>query len=272
MWPVDPAASRADESGRWTNARGAAVRKAKDDRALDALPSQFGVRQVQLSSTVKATADVLREEVFRIREPGVYFGKEADLVAQLGVSRASFRQAVRVLEHEQLLETRRGVGGGLYTRRPNGDAVSHFAAIYLIAAKAPLADVMSAVAMMRNEAVRAVAADPDVVVRARLREYMEEQRGFLETRDYRIIQRVVGGYNRLLAQLCRNPVLELFLEVVRKFANDERWDAEFSTDEAATVRYVDYIYEQAEAIASGDVDRAADLAVRQGSVLERWTS
>jgi DNA-binding FadR family transcriptional regulator len=45
---------------------------------------------------------------------------EADLAAQFGVSRVTVREALVALRHRNLLETRRGRGGGSFVRAPAG--------------------------------------------------------------------------------------------------------------------------------------------------------
>lgn len=233
---------------------------------------EFGIRPVEFSSSVKATADILREEIFRVRAEGVFFGHEPDLIARLGISRSTFRQAVRILEHEQLLETRRGVDGGLYTRHPTGEAVADFASIYLVSAKAELRDVMLAMSPLREEAVRLLASSGDAALRNSPLQYLDRHEGFDAVHDYRIIHRVINGYNKLIAELCGNPVLALFLEVMRRFANETRWDAALATDEAQLSPYIETLRHQARAIAAGDVPRAIEASRQQAGILISWIS
>src|SRR6202012_1491894 len=63
--------------------------------------------------------------------PGQLVGTEPELIAREGVSRAVFREAVRLLEHHQIARMRRGPGGGLFVFEPSAAAVSDMAAIYL---------------------------------------------------------------------------------------------------------------------------------------------
>jgi DNA-binding FadR family transcriptional regulator len=63
--------------------------------------------------------------------PGQLVGTEPELIAREGVSRAVFREAVRLLEHHQIARMRRGPGGGLFVFEPSAGAVSDVAAIYL---------------------------------------------------------------------------------------------------------------------------------------------
>lgn len=85
---------------------------------------------------VPKASDVLAE---RLREhiltggyaQGTALPTERDLVAQSGLSRASVREALRVLEVEGLIETRPGRNGGSVVRRPGHESVSRSVELFL---------------------------------------------------------------------------------------------------------------------------------------------
>lgn len=56
---------------------------------------------------------------------------EADLTKRLQISRETLREALRILESQQLLEIRRGRGGGAVVRRPGLEPVSRYVALLL---------------------------------------------------------------------------------------------------------------------------------------------
>jgi DNA-binding FadR family transcriptional regulator len=56
---------------------------------------------------------------------------EPDLTAQLQISRETLREALRILESQQLVEIKRGRGGGVIVRRPGLGAVSRYVALLL---------------------------------------------------------------------------------------------------------------------------------------------
>jgi DNA-binding FadR family transcriptional regulator len=64
-------------------------------------------------------------------QPGSVFGTEAALLARYRVSRAVFREAVRLLEYHSVAQMRRGPGGGLVVTRPRAEASIDTIALYL---------------------------------------------------------------------------------------------------------------------------------------------
>jgi DNA-binding FadR family transcriptional regulator len=63
--------------------------------------------------------------------PGTFIGSEATLMAQYQASRAVLREAIRILEYQQIALTRRGPGGGLFVTAPDIVALTDVIAIYL---------------------------------------------------------------------------------------------------------------------------------------------
>lgn len=56
---------------------------------------------------------------------GDFLGAEDELLARLGVSRPTLRQAAKIVENERLISVRRGTKGGLYAARPDVADVLH---------------------------------------------------------------------------------------------------------------------------------------------------
>jgi DNA-binding FadR family transcriptional regulator len=64
---------------------------------------------------------------------------EADLTTQLQISRETLREALRILESQQLVEIKRGRGGGAVVRLPGVEAVGRYVALLLQLRKTTLA-------------------------------------------------------------------------------------------------------------------------------------
>lgn len=84
----------------------------------------------KIPSALEAATERLRALILSVEE-GVLLGGEDALVAALGVSRATMRQAARVLEREGLLRVRRGVAGGYFAARPDLAAIEATVSAYL---------------------------------------------------------------------------------------------------------------------------------------------
>src|ERR1700735_1282503 len=90
-------------------------------------------------------ADLIVEDVMALGWPvGQVLGSETDLLERYQVSRAVFREAVRLVEHQQVARTRRGPGGGLVVTEPTVDAVIDAVVLYLHRVDARLDEVFEA--------------------------------------------------------------------------------------------------------------------------------
>src|SRR5690606_26970636 len=86
-------------------------------------------------SGARVIADRLREHILSQPEDA-YLGSEDDLARLLNIGRHTLRQSARLLEQQQLLKVKRGVGGGYYGARPDIDVVADASATYLRARQA----------------------------------------------------------------------------------------------------------------------------------------
>jgi DNA-binding FadR family transcriptional regulator len=75
---------------------------------------------------------------------GEVLGSEPDLLERYGVSRAVFREAVRLLENQQVARMRRGRGGGLVVTAPTLESVIDPVAVYLFYANTRIEHVAEA--------------------------------------------------------------------------------------------------------------------------------
>jgi DNA-binding FadR family transcriptional regulator len=90
-------------------------------------------------------ANLIVEDLMALGWPvGHVLGSEADLLERYRVSRAVFREAVRLLEHEQVARTRRGPGGGLVVTEPTVGAVVDAVVLYLHRVDARLGEIFEA--------------------------------------------------------------------------------------------------------------------------------
>lgn len=94
--------------------------------------SDIGVATVFVPKASDVLAARLREMILSKGAPeGAALPTERELVVQSGLSRASVREALRVLETEGLIVTRVGRNGGSVVRRPGHEAISRSLEVFV---------------------------------------------------------------------------------------------------------------------------------------------
>src|SRR3984957_20594980 len=156
-------------------------------------------------------ADLIIEDVMALGWPvGQVLGSETDLLERYQVSRAVFREAVRLLEHQQVARTRRGPGGGRVITEPAVGAVSDAVVLYLHRVDATLDEIFEARIILEELACQLAAERTDESDLAALRRFVEEAR--METSG------APRGLHILVAEISRNAGLELFVDVFNRVA------------------------------------------------------
>jgi DNA-binding FadR family transcriptional regulator len=139
---------------------------------------------------------------------GQVIGSEADLLARHGVSRAVLREAVRLLEHQQVARMRRGPGGGLVVTAPSVDSAIDAVMVYLLFIEASFAEVFEVRLALELSAAEMAAARLTEDGIARLRALIDRE-GRGEVANHREL-------HSLVASVSANPALELFVEVLSR--------------------------------------------------------
>jgi DNA-binding FadR family transcriptional regulator len=186
---------------------------------------------------------------------------EAELLERFGVSSPVLRQAVGILEREQIAKMRRGPGGGLLVLAPDERAIGHAVTMFLeflrvepeLVSEArtfiEIACVELAAPRIRESDVPAlralVAAEPEVP--------NPENRGCLV--DIHVA----------IAELSGNPVLALFVKMLHRLLTERAMSvpAPEGEDLAAAYRRVHQEHlDLVEALAAGDASLARLRMVR----------
>src|SRR6202167_146413 len=92
----------------------------------------------------KVADQIIKDVIAGGWQVGQILGSAAGPLARYQVSRAVFREAVRLVEHQQVARTRRGPGGGLVVTEPTVDAVIDAVVLYLHRVDARLDEVFEA--------------------------------------------------------------------------------------------------------------------------------
>lgn len=117
---------------------------------------------------VQKVAEALRERIFS-SSPGEHIGSLHELARSLGVGIVTVQQAARILEHEGLLDVRRGPSGGYFGRRPDMAALERAISAYLRSEPASLGEVLDMTSLLFNELCAAAARCEDAAQHEELR-------------------------------------------------------------------------------------------------------
>lgn len=179
---------------------------------------------------------------------GAVFGSEAELLERYGVSRAVFREAVRLLEHQDVARMRRGPGGGLVVTVPSVESVIQAVMVYLLYVGARFDEVFEARQALEQEAARLAAERLGEVHLARLRETVEHE-AHGEVPHHRVL-------HVLIAAASGNPALEFFVDLLHRVTLLYAPESAALTSQVLEAS-VDAHARIVESIVGGDASRAA---------------
>jgi GntR family transcriptional repressor for pyruvate dehydrogenase complex len=169
---------------------------------------------VQVPKAAELVAAQLRRQIITgERAEGEMLPPEVDLTAELGVSRPTLRQALRILETELLITVQRGRRGGTRVNRPSPEVAGRYLGNVLLFQGATLDDVHMARLLMEPAAVAELAGTitPDQL--AELRELVMASR---EESDPVRIRAVGGSFHTALVGMTGNPAVTLFAQLVQQ--------------------------------------------------------
>lgn len=121
----------------------------------DPMEPATGKRQI-----VRHTADALRRRILAA-PAGEQIGSLQTLARELEVGIVTVQQAARILEHEGLLEVRRGPGGGYYGRRPQMADLERMLGAYLCGEPGSWREILDITSLLFNRLCAAAARCDD---------------------------------------------------------------------------------------------------------------
>ncbi|WP_373142313.1 FadR/GntR family transcriptional regulator [Mycobacterium marinum] len=199
---------------------------------------------------------------------GASLGSEGALQQRYGVSRSVLREAVRLVEHHQVARMRRGPNGGLLICAPDAGPATRAVVIYLEYLGITLGELLDARLVFEPLAASLAAEHIDEAGIDRLRAVLraEEQRkpGLPAARD---------EFHVALARQSKNPVLQLFIEILmrltRRYALTSRTDTVAEAFEAVDQMHNDHAAIAA-AVTAGDSARAKTLSEQHVQQVTGW--
>jgi DNA-binding FadR family transcriptional regulator len=149
--------------------------------------------------------------------PGEVFGDQAALIDRYGFSRATLREAVRLLEDRQLARMRRGPGGGLVILPISTDAVAAAVADYFGAIGVTTLHVQQARAALD---IMTAYCQSIVEGAAALEAFTREFRGKLtDGPGAGLLHSGAKGFHSPVRSITHNPVTDLFTACLSAFDN-----------------------------------------------------
>lgn len=243
---------------------GSGVTGRRDSKSMRSGSGVEGGRDTRNTSERLAVgvARALEQEIIDREWPiGEVLGSETSLRERFGVSRSILREAVRLLENSQVAQMRQGPGGGLVVSVPDPRPTIRGLVISLEYMGASVDQLIVARSIMEG---RAVAQIPSALDEAGAVALRESARG--------ITSDSATDFHIVMGQLCGNPVLELYVDVLVRLtaAYTKRADRGVDVDRAeladASARHL----EIAEAVVAGDGYRARNLLDVHLEDTARW--
>jgi DNA-binding FadR family transcriptional regulator len=244
-----PAPRRASSTQKATPAQRSAAAKPRKDR-LERPP-----RGRKLGEQL---AERVEEEIIASGWPvGKVLGSEAELIERYGVSRAVFREAMRIVDHHGVAEMRRGPGGGLVVVAPKADAAVRTLSLNLEYLDLSPQQINEARLAIELSCVRAAIENLDEAGRARITSFIDAELDTIiagresgRARD----DYATNDFHLLIADLTDNPAMRLFVDILSRVTSRH---SERSASLEETAHDVHRVHSRiAEAILSGDVEAA----------------
>lgn len=171
------------------------------------------------SGLAQASAERLRAMIYA-KEAGERIGSLRSIAEELGVGIVTVQQAARVLEHEGLLEVRRGPTGGYYGARPDAASLERALAAFIRTDPVGWEEVLDITSLLFDELVAVAAQCSD---QAR-REDLSALLPLIERADgFEAITTLEQEFQNALFAMVERPLFELLTRVALRFADD--WSA-----------------------------------------------
>ncbi len=167
---------------------------------------------VQVPKAAELVAAQLRRQVvLGERAEGELFPPELKLMTELGVSRPTLRQALRILENEDLVRIHRGRNGGTRVSRPATGTAGRYLNNLLLFQGATLDDVHTARLLLEPSAVAEIAGRVDAEGIASLRRLVADTTARSDPAE---VRRSGARFHVRLVELTGNRSLTLFAELL----------------------------------------------------------
>lgn len=218
----------------------------------DPMEPAIGKRQI-----VRNTADALRRRILAA-PAGEQIGSLQTLARELEVGIVTVQQAARILEHEGLLEVRRGPGGGYYGRRPQMADLERMLGAYLCGEPGSWREILDITSLLFNRLCAAAARCDDKGLRQELLALRSQIDACDSTEG---LGQLEGRLQDILFKMVSQPLFELLTRVALGSARDVERDGtgadmfDLSIWRHGRLRIIDAIADQDPALAHFEANR-----------------
>lgn len=178
------------------------------------------VTEPRAANAAEQISATLRREIIDHLHEGDRIGLAEELAKRFGVSSATVRQALRVLEADGLATVRRGNSGGYFASTPSVQVVSRSASALLQRQGTQLADLLICAQLLGPELAALAAISPNVAGRKAVVAYVEQAWSGHDDADVDRALEVSVELSRRMGELCGSPPLALFAAVLTDLVMD----------------------------------------------------
>ncbi|NIJ36752.1 DNA-binding FadR family transcriptional regulator [Sphingopyxis panaciterrae] len=182
--------------------------------------------RIRVPKTSELVADQIRAQIVRGElNEGDSLPPEGTLMATLGISRPTLREAFRILEAENLISVVRGSRSGARVHRPSTELVSRYAGYVLEAQGTTIADLYTARLAIEPTVVRWLATSKGQTPGfAQLKQVLADLENMLKTEGYAEFVDNVSIFHQTLVEATGNKTLSfmnrMLLDLGRHHQND----------------------------------------------------
>jgi len=163
-------------------------------------------------SSIHSTACALRKMSLE-SENGALLGGEGALVAKIGASRATLRQAARLLEREGLLKVRRGIQGGYFAARPGFNTIEYAVAACLESLDVDPEDITCVTSVLWVEVMRKAAGVRTEKAKALAEHFCGKVEAVRPDASWNDVLEITVDFRSAIIELVKSRYLELILNI-----------------------------------------------------------
>jgi len=174
--------------------------------------------KIALPKMAELVADRIRAQLARGEfKPGDSLPSETELMRHFGVARPTMREAIRILESESLIATRRGAQKGPKVRPADASLLARRAGLHLQRSGATWRDLYEAQAVMEPRTVALAAKRRTKMDLEVLRDLIKQARKIEDVADFGPI---AAEFHMALIRAAKNKTLIMFGEMLHTLTRD----------------------------------------------------